>query len=232
MGGGWVGRGREAPAAWQELSGLREAGPELGPRAPRSPAAVTGDRSPTPARRGRGPLSPRRAAGHLLLDQATRAPQTAPGHPAAPASSAPRTWPPPPPRRPRPGPPARGATRHLPEVGGRGAQRGEQQRQREGRGQPARQRGPIQHLAAPRRLTIALPAPRRAPRGRRPLIAPGAPGRGRGSQLGPARLAPGGVTPAPGAGRNPSQRARRAAARPRGPRGAPGPWGGETCEGR
>lgn len=66
-GGGWVGRGREAPAVWQELSGLREPGPELGPRAPRSPAGVTEDRSPTPARRVRGPLSPRRAAGTQTL---------------------------------------------------------------------------------------------------------------------------------------------------------------------
>lgn len=120
---------------------------------------------------------------------------------------------------------------HLPEVGGRRAQRGEQQRQPEGRGQPARQKGPIQHLAAPRRQTIALRAPRRARRDRRPLIASAAAAAGRGAgQLGSARPRPGGgVTPAPGAGRNPScaPAAAAAAAELLGSRGGPGARCGE-----
>lgn len=175
-------------------------------------ASPSGTRAPVPKPRSGDTDSPTQRRAHRK--------QTAPGNPAAPASRAPRTWSRVPCRpRPRPGParpPALRAARHLPEVGGRGAQRGQQQRQREGHGQPARQQGPIQHLAAPRRLTIALLAPRRAPSGRRPLIAPGAPGRGRGRQLGPARSARGGITPAPGAGRNPSQ---TAAAPPAGPAG-------------
>lgn len=181
-------------------------------------ASPSGTRAPVP--------TPRSGDTDSRTQRRAHRKQTAPGNPAALASQAPRTWSPAPRRpRPRPGParpPALRAARHLPEVGGRGAQRGQQQRQREGHGQPARQQGPIQHLAAPRRLTIALLAPRRAPRGRRPLIAPGAPGRGRGRQLGPARPARGGITPAPGAGRNPSQPARRTTGRPRGPRSAPG----------
>lgn len=191
-------------------------------------ASPSGTRAPVP--------TPRSGDTDSRTQRRAHRKQTAPGNPAAPAGRAPRTWSRAPRRpRPRPGParpPALRAARHLPEVGGRGAQRGQQQRQREGHGQPARQQGPIQHLAAPRRLTIALLAPRRAPRGRRPLIAPGAPGRGRGRQLGPARPARGGITPAPGAGRNPSQPARRTACRPRGPRSAPGARGGEACGGR
>lgn len=204
---------REAPDVWLEIPAKGSRSPELGPAAAGSLAhgrgrghrdygsGVTKDRGLTPASRARRPLCVSRATGTPTPEpsdagaankqlQATRRPSPAraprPAHLDRP--------------RPRaraglgPGPPAppAGPPRHLPEVGGRGAQRGEQQRQREGRGQPARQQGPIQHLAAPRRLTIALPAPRWAPRGRRPLIAPGAPGRGRGAgQLARPRPRPG-----------------------------------------
>lgn len=111
-----------------------------------------------PARRARRP-SPRRAAGTPTRGpsdaRAANKQRPAPRRPRRPAR--PRTWAASPPRA-HPRPPRPPGRSHLPEVGGRGAQRGEQQRQGEGRGQPARQQGPIQHLAAPRRLTIALPA--------------------------------------------------------------------------
>lgn len=112
-------------------------------------------------------------------------------------------------------------------------QRGEQQGQRKAAPASARQQGPIQHLAAPRRLTIALPAPALgAPRPPPSYSASerqaggGAPA----SWPGPAR-ARGGVTPAPGraetrAGVPPGPAAR-------GPRvpGAPLARGSEAREG-